>query len=148
MQHYGNMMEAMNNFFNAVQAEQAALIAESNAQAEEARALIARVQNTIEKHDELNAVMDMIAVRVNEGCSTIKTTTNNIKDALSDIINGEVPECSVDLFEGYCEQCGEEVTSGCECKGKDGELLCPMCFEAEAKNEEEPADAEAEAIEA
>lgn len=146
MKHYGNMMEAMTNFFNAVQEEQAALVAESNAQAEEARALIARVQNTIEKHDELNAVMGMVAVRVNEGCARIKTTTDNIKDALSDIINGEVPECSVDLFEGYCERCGEEITSGCECKGADGELLCPMCFEAET--EEEPVDAEAEIVEA
>ena len=146
MQHYGNMMEAMNNFFNTVQAEQAALIAESNAQAEEARALIARVQNTIEKHDELNAVMGMVAVRVNEGCTRIKTATDNIKDALSDIINGEVPKCSVDLFEGYCDQCGEEVTSGWKYEGKNGELLCPMCFEAET--EEEPADAEAEVVEA
>ena len=146
MKHYGNMMEAMTNFFNAVQEEQKALIAESNRQADEARDLIARVQNTIEKHDELNAIMGAVAVRVNEGCARIKTATDNIKNALEDIINGEVPTCSLDVFEGYCEMCGEEVTSGWKHEGKNGELLCPICYDAET--EEEPVDAETEVVEA
>ena len=147
MKHYGNMMEAISNFFNAMQAEHEALIAESNAQAAEARNLITRVQNTMEKHEELNTVMGMVAVRVNDGCDLLKTATNNIKNALEDIIDGEIPTCSLEVFEGYCDKCGEEVASGWKCVGNDGALLCPTCYNAEI-TEAEPVDAEPEVVEA
>ena len=137
MKYYGNLMDAMTNFFSAMSAEHDALIAESNAQAEEARSLIARVQTTISKHEELTSVMGMVSQKVEEKYCGMQSATSNIKEALVDLNESEIPMCAVEQFEGYCEKCGEELTAENPWAfGAGGAALCATCFEEETVEDE------------
>ena len=140
MKHYTNILEAMNNLLTAMNEEHIRLVAESNAQADEARALAARVQNTIEQHEELSSIMDEITKTMVVKRDGMTTATANIKEALSALNDAEVPLCAVEEFEGYCSKCGEELLTGSQWGyGVDGEPLCIICLDEEAK-ETEPSE--------
>ena len=129
MKHYENLMTAMTSFMSAMKEEHDKLIAESNAQAEEARSLIARVQNTIEMHKELTAVMSEISKQVDARKEVMVRVTDNVILAMADLNEGEIPNCKVDIFNGYCDLCGEELTEESEWDiAENGENLCPTCF--------------------
>ena len=146
MKNYTNILEAMNALMTAMNEEHIRLVAESNAQAEEARQLIARVQNTISKHEELTAVVGEVSKQMAVAESSMKVVTGNIKDALTDLNEGEIPLCSVDKYVGHCSECGEELTTDMPWTyDEGGEPICATCL---GKNVISAEYTEAEATEA
>lgn len=126
---YPNFSEALNNFLSSLREEQAKLIAESNQQAQEARALQARVVQTIEKQDALQCLINDVATVLTAESAVFKHSNDNIKDALTEVYNGEVPEIDdVSQFEGFCAGCGK-VLSTDTCNEVDGDLYCDECAE-------------------
>lgn len=148
MKHYGNILEAMNALITAMNEEHIRLVAESNAQAEEARLLVARVQNTIAHHEELTAVIGEAAKQLTTKQTAMETATSNIKDALSILNDGEIPMCAVEQFEGYCAQCGEELTTGGAWEyDEGGEPVCAVCREKQTPEETEETPENTEVVE-
>ena len=126
--HYAELSEQMQSFFAAMRAEHAKLIAESNQQAMEARALIARVQATARKHEALESIMGRATEEVEKESDNMSAIIGNIKDAMKDILESDMPECEVEKFEGYCEGCGAELTSDDVWSyDADGTMLCEAC---------------------
>lgn len=147
MKHYGNIYEAMNALVTAMNEEHIRLVAESNAQAEEARSLVARVQNTITHHEELTAIVGEVAKQLTTKQTAMENATNNIKDALSILNDGEIPMCSVEQFEGYCAQCGKELTTEDAWEyDEGGEPVCAACREEQTPEEAEETPEDAEAV--
>ena len=129
MKHYENLMNTMTAFLSALKEEHEKLIAESNAQAEEARSLIARVQATNKKHNELTDMVGEIAHTFHERKYAMENISSNILSAMADIDNGAIPECAVEKFNGYCDICGEELIEGEGWGFTDlGEGICKKCL--------------------
>ena len=127
MKKYTAIMTAFEEFMNTIRAEYAKNIAESNQQAEEARGLIARIQHTIAKHEELQSITRAIGEQMATTAIGMDAATSNIKSALNDLYDGAVPECAVEEFVGYCDQCGDELTITNEGVKVEDAVLCAEC---------------------
>ena len=127
MKKYTAIMTAFEEFMNTIREEYAKNIAESNAQAEEARNLIARIQHTIAKHEELQSITRAIGEQMTTTAIGMDSVTSNIKSALNDLYDGAVPECAVEEFVGYCDQCGDELTITNEGVKVEDAVLCAEC---------------------
>lgn len=150
---YSTLKSNAINALIAVRAEKNALVVESNALAKEALALIAKIQNNIEKQSALSDIMLEVDTYVVLNKADMERTLENIKDALKNLNEGEIPEMDdISDFEGYCENCGEILTTD-DCEEYEGEMLCSACVEAreneyaetevdEAEDTEEVADNE------
>lgn len=138
-----NAMDAL----TAIRTEHDKLIDESNALAVEARALIARVQTNIEKQSALKDIMSELKLYADLSTKSMTVICGNIKDALKDLNEGEVPEMDdISEFEGYCEDCGEVLTTD-DCNEDEGDLICSNCLANREADREDETDEDA-AVEA
>ena len=145
---YSNIKSTAMTALTAIRTEHDNLIDESNALAVEARALIAKVQRNIEKQNALKDIMHELNLYADLSTKSMTIICDNIKDALKDLNEGEVPEIDdISEFEGYCEDCGEVMTTD-NCNEHEGALICSNCLadrEAEAEDNTDEEDAAVEA---
>lgn len=135
--YYNHLSEKINSFVKECHEERIKLTDEANALADEARSLIARIQDNAARHEALVAIMGAAADDTMSNYNGADVALNNIKDALKDFIDNDIPECKVEVFEGYCEYCGEELTTDTVNIGKNGNMICVDCAVAEDEAEEE-----------
>lgn len=133
---YENLKALHEQFIMETNAEKIRLTDESNALADEARSLIARIQKNVAKHEALSALMGEAADNAVSNYNGVEDMVGRIKEALKDFNDSDLPECKVELFEGYCEYCGEELTTENMEIGRDGQLICIDCAVAEDEAEE------------
>lgn len=134
--YYNEFADLHQSFIAKTQAEKDKLTAESNALADEARNLLYRITENVARHHELVAIMGGAADDLMSNYNEADIALGNIKDALKDFLDNELPDCKVELFEGYCEYCGEELTAENMEIGRDGQLICTDCAVAEDEAEE------------
>ena len=134
--YYNHLSEKINSFVKECYEERIKLTDEANALADEARSLIARIQDNAARHEALVAIMGAAADDTMSNYNGADVALNNIKDALKDFIDNDIPECKVEVFEGYCEYCGEELTTDTINIGKNGNMICTDCAIAEDEAEE------------
>lgn len=144
MKYYENLSADLSTFFEAINTERAKNVAEANIIADEARVLIARAATNLAKHEELSAIVGAVQETIATEKSNLEKIVGNVRDALKDLYESELPECPVEQFAGYCEVCGESVIEGTQHYSAEGDLLCPLCDMPEEEEAEE-AEAEAEA---
>lgn len=134
---YQNLKALHEQFIMETTAEKVRLIDEANALADEARSIISRIQENIAKHEALSAIMGEAADDAISNYSGVEEMLGNIKEALKDFNDSELPEGRVELFEGYCEYCGEELTTDNVHLNDGGYLICTDCAVAEDEAEEQ-----------
>lgn len=135
--YYNEFAELHQSFIAKTKAEKEKLTDEANALADEARNLLYRIAENTAKHQELVAIMGGAADDLMSNYNEADVALANIKDALKDFLDNDLPDCRVELFEGYCEYCGEELTAVNLNIGKDGQMICTDCAVAEDEAEEQ-----------
>lgn len=133
---YENLKALHEQFIMETTAEKIRLTDESNVLADEARSLIARIQKNVAKHEALSALMGEAADNAVSNYNGVEDMVGRIKEALKDFNDSDLPEGRVELFEGYCEYCGEELTTNNAHLNDGGYLICTDCAVAEDEAKE------------
>ena len=138
---FTNIASTLNTLASAIAEMQAGLLAQANAEREEALALRARMCDTAADIRELTGMVSGLTAQFMD----IEETNEELVAKVNGSIFGDIPECPYEDFVGFCEYCGETITKNSQYANEDGMLVCLDCFcEDEVDAAEDVAETETE----